>query len=147
MTVINFWPSWLTWLREEQRKDELFRLIRSGEKHTTIREKPKTGRYWQLYYGRRGGKKELIAEVEPKGVMPLKIDSLNQKIYLPICDLGDQLLQPYSRQEIIGGDGFKDHEEAFYAFFAKYGGKVLFLHEWERPIERDITGWRIEPKR
>jgi hypothetical protein len=82
MTVLNFWPSWISWLPEEQRKDELFRLIRSGEKRTTIRPKSKTGKYYQLYYGKRGGKKELIAEVVPKGVSEIRIDSEKQEIYL-----------------------------------------------------------------
>jgi hypothetical protein len=82
MTVLNFWPSWISWLPEEQRKDELFRLIRSGEKNTTIRPKSKTGKYYQLYYGKRGGKKELIAEVVPKGVSEIRIDSEKHEIYL-----------------------------------------------------------------
>jgi ssDNA-binding Zn-finger/Zn-ribbon topoisomerase 1 len=136
MTVLNFWPSWITWIPEEKRKDELFRLIRSGEKTRTTRPKEKKGGYYQLYYGKRGSKKELIAEVVPNAGFMVFIDSEKKEIRIDGCRLTDYGLNLY-----IDTDGFKGHHEAFWSYF-KTG--TYYSHSWQKPIERERLGWRIQ---
>ena len=139
MTLFNFWPSWITWLPEEQRKEELFRLIRSGEKITTGRPKPKKGEFYQLYYGKRGGPKEFIAEVIPTNLFILDLNPAERTM-----SFEGQFLRDSAVQRVIDNDGFKDHTDAFWEYF--YESHTLFFHQWLKPVEREVLGWRIKPK-
>jgi hypothetical protein len=135
MTMISFWPSWITWLPEEQREEELFRLIRSGEKTKTTRKKPKTGKYYQLYYGKRGSKKKLIAEVVPDCDMSVFIDKEKQEILID----GSKLTE-YSLNKYLEMDGFRNHSKEFWEFFET--GEYYSI-DWFKPVEREISGWRL----
>jgi hypothetical protein len=139
MTVINFWPSWITWLPEEKRKDELFRLIRSGEKVTTGRPTFRKGEYYQLYYGKRGDKKELIAEVEAKTFSILELNPVDKTMSFEGCFLTSSAVK-----RTIEDDGFKGHIDAFWDYFSK--PCIVVFHEWEKPVKREKTGGALNSR-
>lgn len=145
MTSFNFSGNWITWKPKEEQKDELFRLIRNWEKRSTIRKTPHKGEKWQCYYGMRTKQCELIVEVVPDFIFKISIHPETKLIRmfdsLDDCrGQGDKLTE-YSIQAIINYDGFGGHADAFWEYF-KDGG-IWYLHEWERPLEREVLGWRL----
>ena len=133
MACVGFSTKWLAWKPKKERKKELFRLIHSREKTTTIRKTEirgfRPGKPLNLYFGLRTKGCQKIAEAVCVEKRPIRIDSVNQEIRLLHKEIGLGSWVRYSQkaeENIIKMDGFPN-KEAFYDYFDT--GEYVW-HRW-----------------
>ena len=144
MVAINYTGSWITWKPKKERTAELFRLLKSGEKDTTLRDKvPRglsVGKSIQHYYGMRTRGCVLIALAECSTIQTLIIDPELGGMSVMDSENGSfYALRDFEMDEVIRRDGFPDRD-SFFRYFGSVGLRIRIGWKGLKPISplRDV---------